>query len=84
MSLRSVITALIAFATIMAGIERPASAQTQSVTVFAAASLKTALDDIAAQWQKETGKKMVYYRFIKGAIKLRPLLEVKGYSASGK
>ena len=34
----------------------PAHAQGQSVTVFAAASLKTALDDIAAQWQKETGK----------------------------
>jgi molybdate transport system substrate-binding protein len=34
----------------------PARAQTQSVTIFAAASLKTALDDIAAQWQKETGK----------------------------
>src|SRR5437763_15616015 len=33
----------------------PAPAQTPSVTVFAAASLKTALDDIAAQWQKETG-----------------------------
>jgi molybdate transport system substrate-binding protein len=34
----------------------PAQAQNQSVTIFAAASLKTALDDIAAQWQKETGK----------------------------
>src|SRR5437763_997451 len=34
----------------------PVRAQAQSVTVFAAASLKTALDDIAAQWQKETGK----------------------------
>jgi molybdate transport system substrate-binding protein len=34
----------------------PARAEAQSVTVFAAASLKTALDDIAAQWQKETGK----------------------------
>jgi molybdate transport system substrate-binding protein len=34
----------------------PAKAQTQGVTVFAAASLKTALDDIAAQWRKETGK----------------------------
>jgi molybdate transport system substrate-binding protein len=33
-----------------------ARAQTQSVTVFAAASLKTALDDIAAEWRKETGK----------------------------
>src|SRR3954470_20577072 len=35
--------------------ELPACAQTKSVTLFAAASLKTALDDIAAEWQKETG-----------------------------
>ena len=34
----------------------PARAQAQSVTVFAAASLKTALDDVAAQWRTETGK----------------------------
>jgi molybdate transport system substrate-binding protein len=34
----------------------PAHAESQSVTVFAAASLKTALDDIAAEWRKETGK----------------------------
>jgi molybdate transport system substrate-binding protein len=33
-----------------------AHAQTQSVTVFAAASLKTALDDVAAQWRQATGK----------------------------
>jgi molybdate transport system substrate-binding protein len=37
-------------------IHAPARAESQSVTVFAAASLKTALDDIAAQWQTETGK----------------------------
>jgi molybdate transport system substrate-binding protein len=36
--------------------QAPARAQAQSVTIFAAASLKTALDEIAAQWQKETGK----------------------------
>jgi molybdate transport system substrate-binding protein len=36
--------------------ELPACAQTKSVTLFAAASLKTAFDDIAAEWQKETGK----------------------------
>ena len=37
----------------------PAQAQAQSgdVVVFAAASLKNALDAINAQWQKETGKK---------------------------
>jgi molybdate transport system substrate-binding protein len=34
----------------------PARAEAQSVTVFAAASLKTALDEIAAQWRKDTGK----------------------------
>jgi molybdate transport system substrate-binding protein len=37
-------------------VQTPAGAQHQSVTVFAAASLKTALDDIAARWQKETGR----------------------------
>src|SRR3954469_25842917 len=37
--------------------ELPACAQTKNVTLFAAASLKTAFDDIAAEWQKETGKR---------------------------
>jgi molybdate transport system substrate-binding protein len=37
-------------------IHLPARAQNEGVTVFAAASLKTALDDVAAQWRKETGK----------------------------
>jgi molybdate transport system substrate-binding protein len=37
----------------------PASAQGRDVLVFAAASLKNALDDVAAQWQRETGKKAV-------------------------
>jgi molybdate transport system substrate-binding protein len=35
----------------------PAAAQATDVLVFAAASLKTALDDIAQRWQRETGKK---------------------------
>jgi molybdate transport system substrate-binding protein len=35
------------------------SAQGKDVVVFAAASLKNALDDIAGQWQRETGKKTV-------------------------
>jgi molybdate transport system substrate-binding protein len=35
---------------------RPAIAQNRNVLVFAAASLKDALDDISAQYQKETGK----------------------------
>jgi molybdate transport system substrate-binding protein len=34
-----------------------ASAEAGNVVVFAAASLKNALDDINTQWQKETGKK---------------------------
>jgi len=34
----------------------PAFAQSNEVLVFAAASLKTALDDIAKQWRAETGK----------------------------
>jgi molybdate transport system substrate-binding protein len=38
-------------------VQTPARAQYQSVTTFAAASLKTALDDIAGEWQTETGKK---------------------------
>jgi molybdate transport system substrate-binding protein len=37
----------------------PAVAQSRDVLVFAAASLKNALDDIAARWQRETGKKVV-------------------------
>lgn len=35
----------------------PTAAQTSDVVVFAAASLKNALDDIAAQWLKDTGNK---------------------------
>jgi molybdate transport system substrate-binding protein len=37
----------------------PAKAQSSDVVVFAAASLKNALDDINAAWTKETGKKAV-------------------------
>jgi len=36
---------------------QPASAQSGSVLVFAAASLKGTLDDVAAQWRRETGKR---------------------------
>ncbi|QCI66373.1 molybdate ABC transporter substrate-binding protein [Phreatobacter stygius] len=40
---------------------RPASAQeTRPVLVFAAASLQTALNGIAAEWQKETGKRATF------------------------
>src|SRR5262245_61804259 len=34
----------------------PAQAQDRDLVVFAAASLKNALDNVKAQWQKETGK----------------------------
>jgi molybdate transport system substrate-binding protein len=37
---------------------RPALAQTKPALVFAAASLKNALDEIAAQYERETGKKV--------------------------
>jgi molybdate transport system substrate-binding protein len=36
----------------------PAVAQGKDVLVFAAASLKNALDQVAADWQRETGKKV--------------------------
>src|SRR5262252_4876594 len=36
----------------------PATAQGRNLLVFAAASLKNALDDIASQWQSQTGKKV--------------------------
>jgi molybdate transport system substrate-binding protein len=39
--------------------EAPAHAESGGVVVFAAASLKNALDAINAQWQRETGKKAV-------------------------
>jgi molybdate transport system substrate-binding protein len=48
------------FATLVAwGASAPAGAQSGDVLVFAAASLKNALDDVAAQWQRDTGKKAV-------------------------
>jgi molybdate transport system substrate-binding protein len=50
--------ALAAVAALAWGAPQQASAQSQSgdLVVFAAASLKNALDDINAQWKKETGK----------------------------
>jgi len=50
--------ALLVVALMSAGGVCPAGAQSHDVLVFAAASLKNALDDIAAQWQRETGKKV--------------------------
>jgi molybdate transport system substrate-binding protein len=37
----------------------PASAQSKDPLVFAAASVKNALDELAVQWQRQTGKKVV-------------------------
>jgi len=50
--------ALAAVAALAWGVPHRASAQSQSgdLVVFAAASLKNALDNINAQWKKETGK----------------------------
>ncbi len=49
---------LAAAAALASGSPQPASAQSESgdLLVFAAASLKNALDNINAQWKKETGK----------------------------
>ncbi len=52
--------ALVAAVAMMAGLfATPAVAQNRDVLVFAAASLKDALDDITAQYQGETGKRVV-------------------------
>jgi molybdate transport system substrate-binding protein len=48
------LAAVTAFAMAVA---QPALAQTKDVVVFAAASLKNALDEVNAQWQRETGRK---------------------------
>jgi molybdate transport system substrate-binding protein len=47
---------LAALGALVGMLQAPAPAQGQTVTVFAAASLRTALDGIAAEWRKETGK----------------------------
>src|SRR5215467_8365653 len=46
-------------AALVAGTAEPALAQLKEPLIFAAASLKNALDDVAAQWQREAGKKVV-------------------------
>ncbi|MCC7045779.1 MAG: molybdate ABC transporter substrate-binding protein [Alphaproteobacteria bacterium] len=49
-------TAVLAFAIALLAGPGPAAAQTTQPVIFAAASLKNALDDIAQQWKAETGK----------------------------
>jgi molybdate transport system substrate-binding protein len=56
---RSAIRALIFGLALAAGSLAGVAAQAKDVTVFAAASLKNALDDVAAAWTRETGKKTV-------------------------
>ena len=47
---------LLAGAVLLASLAAPAAAQAGDVLVFAAASLKTALDEVAVEWRTETGK----------------------------
>ena len=56
--IRALIAGFVAWTAAM-GCVPAASAQSGDVVVFAAASLKDALDDINAQWRRETGKKAV-------------------------
>ena len=55
---RRVFTAALAAAALMlaAGGTRPAEAQNKDVVILAAASLKNALDEASAAWNKQTGK----------------------------
>jgi molybdate transport system substrate-binding protein len=46
-------------AALVAAAASSAAAQGEDVVVFAAASLKNALDEVAAQWRRESGKKAV-------------------------
>jgi molybdate transport system substrate-binding protein len=56
---RICLTLLVAAGLAWIGGVQPVSAQGKDVVVFAAASLQNALDEIARQWQRETGKKAV-------------------------
>jgi molybdate transport system substrate-binding protein len=58
-SRRSWLALLTATVLTLAAGTAPAAAQGRDVLVFAAASLKNALDEAAAQWQRESGKKVV-------------------------
>src|ERR1700730_15697729 len=50
---------LIAFTILIGSIDSPAFAQDRSLTVFAAASMKNALDDVDAAYTAKTGVKVV-------------------------
>ena len=51
------VAAVVAAAALLTAGPEPVRAQDGPIVVFAAASLKNALDAVNAQWQKETGKK---------------------------
>jgi molybdate transport system substrate-binding protein len=54
---RRLLISVVAGAVLASGID-PVAAQSHDVLVFAAASLKNALDEIARQWQSQTGRKV--------------------------
>jgi molybdate transport system substrate-binding protein len=56
---KAVLAAALAAVLTIAAPPHPAEAQDQSITVFAAASMKNALDDINAAYTKKTGVKVV-------------------------
>ncbi len=56
---KTVLAAALAAVLAIAAAPHPAKAQDQSITVFAAASMKNALDDINAAYTKKTGVKVV-------------------------
>ena len=56
---RTCLALLVAAGLAWTGGVQPVSAQSKDVVVFAAASLQNALDEIARQWHRETGKKAV-------------------------
>lgn len=58
LSIKAAIRGLVTLALVIAG-HGAAVAQDRPVMVFAAASLKTALDDVADHWQRETRKKVI-------------------------
>jgi molybdate transport system substrate-binding protein len=57
----SAFTRLLLFGLVLTSLARPdgASAQARDVVVFAAASLKNALDDAGAAWTRQTGRRVV-------------------------
>jgi ABC-type molybdate transport system substrate-binding protein len=54
---RSSLALLVATAFALGTTAGPAAAQGKDVVVFAAASVKNALDEIATQWQRGSGRK---------------------------